>query len=196
MSAGTAKPKQKRGAIRRDALVQAAAALFWTKGYAATSLADVAKSADVPLGNLYYYYRTKADLALGVASLFVNETSKLIDLVSTERSDPRERLNFLVARMRATQGQRLAYGCPIASACRDFRGAAPAASARAGESFTLLIDFIAQELSKTGRKPSVALVKSRHVIADWQGGIALAHALQQPNVLAETYARMERTLTN
>jgi AcrR family transcriptional regulator len=195
MKGSAAKGKQKRGALRRDALIQAAAALFWIKGYSGTSLADVAKTSEVPLGNLYYYYKTKADLALGVANFFVDETTQLIESVSQEKSDPRERLRFLVERMRATQGKRLSYGCPISAACRDFRETAPEASARAGESFALLIAFIAQELAKTGRKPSVALVKARHVIAEWQGGIALAHGLQQPNVLAETYARMERTLT-
>lgn len=196
MSKEPAKGQQKRGAQRRDALVQAAAALFWINGYAGTSLADVAKASDIPLGNLYYYYKTKADLALAVADFFADETATLIESVSQEKSDPRERLKFLVERMRATQGRRLSYGCPIAAACRDFRETVPEASARAGDSFSLLIAFIAQELSKTGRKPSVALVKARHAIADWQGGIALAHGLQQATILAETYARMERTLTS
>lgn len=196
MSDAPLKSKQKRGALRRDALIQAAAALFWIKGYTGTSLADVAKASDVPLGNLYYYYKTKADLALGVANFFADETRALIESVSEEKTEPRARLKFLVERMRATQGKRLSYGCPIAAACRDFRETAPEASTRAGESFSLLIAFIADELGKTGRKPSVALLKARHVIADWQGGIALAHGLQQPNVLAETYARMERTLAS
>lgn len=187
--------KSKKGDARREALVLAAAELFWTQGFVATSLADVAEAAEVPIGNVYYYYKTKAALALGVASLFVSQTQMLIESVCKESDDPRKRLRLLVARLKETQGQRLAYGCPIAAASRDFRSQAPEASQKAAESFSLLIGFISQELGRTGKRPSLAMGKARSVIADWQGGIALAHSLQQSTVLVETYGRMERALS-
>ncbi len=186
--------KPKRGDARRIALVQAAARLFWVQGYSGTSLADVAKAADVPIGNLYYYYKSKAELALAVASLFVSQTEALVENVCDETENSRSRLKVLVARLRETQGERIAYGCPIAAACRDLRETAPEASEKAAQSFSILIGFIGQELGRTGLRPSLAMAKARSVIADWQGGIALAHALNQPTILVETYGRMERAL--
>ena len=81
---------RKRGDRRREALTQAAAELFWTKGFAATSIADIAQKAAVPVGNVYYYYKTKSDLADAVATFFVGETESLVQAVQDETPDPRK----------------------------------------------------------------------------------------------------------
>ncbi|WP_223477565.1 TetR/AcrR family transcriptional regulator [Oricola indica] len=188
------KPKRKRGEARREALVQAAAELFWTRGFEASSLADIAGAADVPLGNVYYYFKTKGDLAGAVADLFVHQTETLIEDVRTETPEPRRRLKLLVARLQAGQQSRVQHGCPILAGAREFRHTLPEHGARAAESFSLLTGFVATELGRTGLRPSIALQRARAVIADWQGSIALAHALGEPPVLAECFARMERTL--
>jgi AcrR family transcriptional regulator len=60
----------KKGDQRRERIVAAAARLFWQRGFFATSIADIAGEADVPPGNMFYYYRSKADLALAVADVF------------------------------------------------------------------------------------------------------------------------------
>lgn len=188
--------KPKRGDARREALAQAAAELFWQRGYAATSLAGVAKAAGVPLGNIYYYHKTKADLAMAVADLFVGQTEALIDDVAAQTPDPRARLKMLVVRLRDSQASRLAHGCPIAAACRDFRGEAPEAARRAAESFTVLTGFVASELGRTGMRPSIALGRARSFVCEWQGGIALGHALGEAPVLAEAFMRMERLVVS
>ncbi|MCI5075498.1 TetR/AcrR family transcriptional regulator [Oricola sp.] len=185
---------RKRGQARREALVQAAAELFWTRGYDASSLADIATVARVPLGNVYYYYKTKGELAAAVADLFVHQTETLIEEVRSETPEPRRRLKLMIARLQAGQQSRVRHGCPIFAATRDFRRTLPDQASRAAESFTLLTGFIATELGRTGLRPAIALSRARAVIADWQGSIALAHALGEPPVLAECFARMERTL--
>lgn len=184
----------KRGKAKREALVQAAAELFWTRGYEASSLADIASAARVPLGNVYYYFKTKSDLAGAVADLFVQQTETLIEEVRAETPEPRQRLKLLISRLQSGQQGRVQFGCPIYSASRDYRRAAPDQGARAAESFSLLTGFVATELGRTGQRPSIALSRARAVIADWQGSIALAHALGEPPVLAECFSRMERTL--
>jgi AcrR family transcriptional regulator len=50
----------KTGQAKREALVLAAAELFWMRGFEASSLADIAEASGVPLGNVYYYFKTKA----------------------------------------------------------------------------------------------------------------------------------------
>lgn len=44
---------------KRKRLIQAAKKLFTEKGYQATTLAMIATESDVPLGNVYYYFKSK-----------------------------------------------------------------------------------------------------------------------------------------
>ncbi|QKV19872.1 TetR/AcrR family transcriptional regulator [Oricola thermophila] len=186
--------RRRRGEARREALVLAAAELFWTRGFEASSLADIARASGVPLGNVYYYFKTKAELAGAVADLFVQQTESLIEEVRAETPEPRERLRLLVARLQAAQQGRLQHGCPISRAVRDFRPEMPDQAARAAESFSLLTGFLATELGRAGLRPAIALSRARAAIADWQGSIALAYALGAAPVLAECFKRMERML--
>ena len=185
----------KKGDQRREAIVAAAARLFWTRGFAATSIADIANDAQVPQGNMFYYFRTKAELALAVADVFVDETQSLITESEAASVDPRERIRFLLQRFAQSNRSRVENGCPISSAVRDFGRSAPEASTRAGQSFELLVSFIARELQKTGPRPSIALARARGMVIEWQGGIALAHAFNDMSVLAESLRRAEQSLT-
>jgi AcrR family transcriptional regulator len=184
----------RKGDQRRDAIVAAAARLFWVRGFSATSIAEIAGEADVPQGNMFYYFRTKAELALAVADVFLDETQSLISEAEAASPDPRERIRFLLQRLGQSNRSRVDNGCPISAAVRDFRRAAPDASARAGQSFELRVSFIARELQKTGPRPSIAMARARAVVIEWQGGIALAHAFNDMTVLSESLRRAEQSL--
>lgn len=182
----------KRGDQNRAALVAAAARLFWHQGYDSTSLSDIAKASGIPVGNIYYYFRSKSDLALAVADVFVSETEAMLVEIEQEDDKPRQRLALLVARLARSLKSRVAHGCPIAFAVRDFAASAPEASKRAGESFSLLTGFAARELGRTGMRPSLALAAARGAVAEWQGGMMLAFALKDAAVLSESFRRMDR----
>jgi AcrR family transcriptional regulator len=47
---------------KRDRLVAAARELIHRQGIEKTTIADIARAADVPAGNVYYYFKTKDDL--------------------------------------------------------------------------------------------------------------------------------------
>ncbi|OCW57477.1 TetR/AcrR family transcriptional regulator [Hoeflea olei] len=183
-----------KGEQRREAIVAAAARLFWERGFAATSIADIAREAGVPQGNMFYYFRAKADLALAVADVFVDETQSLIGEAEDAAVEPRTRIRFLLQRLARSNRSRVDNGCPISAAVREFRSAAPEASARAAQSFELLVSFIGRELQKTGPRPSIAMARARAVVIEWQGGIALAHAFNDMTVLAESLRRAEQSL--
>ena len=56
------KPWKRRSAARPDELRQAALTLFAERGYAATSIEDIAAAAGVTVGTVYRYFRDKAAL--------------------------------------------------------------------------------------------------------------------------------------
>jgi AcrR family transcriptional regulator len=187
-------PRPARPNAKREALVAACAELFWTRGFAQTSLSDIAATSGVPLGNIYYYFRSKGDMADAVADIFVAETDGLLDEVSATTTEPRDRLALLARRLSAKTPSRLRHGCPIAACVRAFRIDAPSASVRAAEAFGLLIGYIARELGRTGMRPSSAMALARGAINEWQGGIILAHALQDATIASESTRRLERLL--
>ena len=55
-----------RTSDKRSRLFEAAGDLFHRQGFNQTTLADIARSADVPLGNVYYYYKTKGQIGEAV----------------------------------------------------------------------------------------------------------------------------------
>jgi len=51
---------------KRERLVAAAVELLHQQGIERTTLADIAAAADVPVGNVYYYFKTKDDVIAAV----------------------------------------------------------------------------------------------------------------------------------
>ena len=173
----------RRSEANREHLVNAAAALFWTKGYAATSLADIARRSGVPLGNVYYYFKTKAAIAEAVGQLLQDQTRDALDDISAEHGDAPARLAALFALFGAANSARTRSGCPIASAARNFAGQVPEAAKLAGGAFTLMSNWIAANLTSAGRTEAQAQNQADDWLAQWQGGITLAHALQDQALL-------------
>src|SRR5712675_1199547 len=58
---------------KRSQLVSAAVGLAYQFG--ATSLADIAREAEVPLGNVYYYFKTKDEIGEAIVELRLAELS-------------------------------------------------------------------------------------------------------------------------
>ncbi|MGF1714391.1 TetR/AcrR family transcriptional regulator [Photobacterium chitinilyticum] len=68
----------------QELIIQVACQLFAEQGYAATKMADIAKVADVPKPNIYYYFKAKDNLYRAVlesVTLPLLEASKPIELL-------------------------------------------------------------------------------------------------------------------
>jgi AcrR family transcriptional regulator len=57
----------------------------------ATTLAAIAEAADVPSGNVYYYFKTRDDLVRAVVDARAREIATVLDAVG-KRLNPRSRL--------------------------------------------------------------------------------------------------------
>src|SRR3954468_14860414 len=61
------------GTDKRQAIVEAARALFTTEGYESTTIADVARRAGVAVGTVYLYFKNKPELLFAVKGDFERE---------------------------------------------------------------------------------------------------------------------------
>ena len=185
--------EQARSKRNRDRLVNAAAELFWRSGYDGTSLADIATEANVPVGNVYYYYRSKSVLADAVARLMESETRAALSAINAAHPDPRQRLAALLALFSSSNAARTERGCPIARASRDFRNDAPIAADRVGRILDRIGDWLTEQL-QARLAPEQARGRARLWLMTWQGAIVLAHAGNDRVVLDEAIAGLNRQI--
>lgn len=103
---------------KRERLVQAADKLIYEQTFHTTTLADIAKLADVPLGNVYYYFKTKEAIMDAVLQKRANEWRALFQQWE-QIPDIKERLVALL-QYNATQSETFArFGCVIGSLCQE-----------------------------------------------------------------------------
>ena len=179
---------------KKEKLLDAAAEAFWVNGYDSTSLADIAKSSGVPLGNIYYYFKTKSAIAEGVAEIFVSETKHSLNTIDMTRRDPAEKLIAFIDLLRESADSRARLGCPLASGIRDFSGSVPAAQRRTNEVFETIFNWLSQVLANTGDR--TAKRHARAIIARWQGAIVLSHGSGSKQFLLEALSELEQEITS
>src|SRR5688572_27816338 len=104
---------------KRDRLIESAATLFHHNGTASTSLADIAKHADIPIGNVYYYFKTKEELALAAINKRKEQFSAAYTLLEDNIADPRQRVIEAIRYFDKVGEEYTRYGCPIGKIIED-----------------------------------------------------------------------------
>jgi AcrR family transcriptional regulator len=74
-----------------------AAALFGERGYAATSIRDIARVLDISIATIYYYFKNKEELLFAIIKSSGNDLLLLLHESMEQFSDPVERLRHMVA---------------------------------------------------------------------------------------------------
>src|SRR5258706_9602902 len=104
---------------KRSELVRAASRLLHEQGFQRTTLADVAGHAKVPLGNVYYYFKTKEALAEAVIASHEAALRQLFASWNDAHHDPRKGLHRLVQAPLDSADRVLQFGCPHGSLCQE-----------------------------------------------------------------------------
>lgn len=184
--------RRTRASQKRRALTAAAARVLHEQGVERTTLADIAKAADVPVGNVYYYFKAKDDL---VRAALAEHTSYLGDLTARldELDDPRERLKALVdtwVEARETAARR---GCPTGTLAVELdKREDGGLDMAAGEVIRRLLDWAAGQFRALGRSDADDLALT--LVAGYQGMSLLANALRDPGVMTREGARLRHWL--
>ncbi|MBU1361713.1 MAG: TetR/AcrR family transcriptional regulator [Gammaproteobacteria bacterium] len=83
---------------QREMILSKAAQLFAQRGYAGTSMNEVAAACGVSKATLYHYVRDKHDLAVRIAEEHVLRLEAVVDEVLSEHAAPEARLRELIRR--------------------------------------------------------------------------------------------------
>jgi AcrR family transcriptional regulator len=174
---------------KRERLVEGARQLLHAQGVEGTTLADIAQVADVPAGNVYYYFKTKDELVQAVITAHAQEVAGALAALERHRT-PKARLKALV-RMLADKGELTArYGCPQGSLCSELDKREDEVAAACAQLIKLPIEWSERQFRDMGRRDAGELAVA--LIASYQGVALLTNALRDPDLMGREGRRLER----
>ena len=180
--------KMAAGDDKRSRLTRAAADLTYARGFANVSLADIAEAADLPLGGVYYYFRTKAAIGEAIAAQRSQEFQQLV-AVWEQAKTPQERLKAFVQSTVGNRDALVRAGCPVGSLCSELGKEKTPLAAQAARPLRDLLGWIEVQFAALGRKRDKSGL-AIHLLAALQGVSLLANCFRDPNLVVEEGKRL------
>lgn len=177
---------------KRQRLIDAATTLSHHVGLSNAPIASIAEHADVPIGNVYYYFKTKDDLATAVIDTRRQQYTDLRSAWDTTSDDPVEQLVAFVHHTRDTADDLTQHGCPIGGLCNDLANTNTELGAAAGAVFTDTLDWAADHY-RAAHHPNPDQAATR-LVSVLQGATVLAHSIRNPDLLLTECDRVEHEL--
>ena len=170
---------------KRERLTEAAAVLIHRQGFAHTTLADIAAASEVALGSVYYYFKTKDDVAKAILKRRQVEFSHALEELD-QLAEPRDRLEALVGFWVDDRDIDARYGCPIGSLCYELAKGRGPLSSEAAQPFRIMLAWCEKQFRLMGKSRQGAASLALHLVASLQGISLIANALGEPeSILAE-----------
>jgi TetR/AcrR family transcriptional repressor of nem operon len=174
---------------KRERLVRSAADLLYRRGVDTPTLAEIAQDAEVPPGNVYYYFKTRDELIEAVIDSRINELRRALDLLNT-RADPRARLKGLAHLWTANQANIATSGCPIGTLCSELNKRERGLDERSAVLLSTAANWIAEQLRQLGLADARELALT--ILATVQGAALLANTLRDPKIMSSQIRRLDR----
>src|SRR5216684_2056868 len=176
-------------ADKRARLIETAMKLAYKHGFRETSLADIAEAAHVPIGNVYYYFKTKDELGEAVVERRLAEFRAFREELD-RLSSPKERLLAFVERIHRNREQLVRGGCPVGGLCSELHQEGGALAKKSATLFTEPIGWLQKQFRAAGHdKDSREL--AMHLFSAFQGMAAVAHGVDEPEVVVMEVRRLK-----
>lgn len=180
----TARPTQGK----REEIIRAALREYRRNAISGTTLKDVARAAEMPLGNLYYYVKTREELILAVLDECAHDLQALLDRLSP--LDDRAWLAAYLDWLLEDPAEASQLGCPFGALATELRALGDPAADRAAEIIEHYRQAVAQRTQAlTGGDPDrvFLVVQGAYTVAKvlndpvlYQRGIGQLRALLHP----------------
>jgi len=171
-----------KGAQSRQHLIDAALDLFAERGFAETSIGDVAERAGLSKGNVSYYFKTKADLLEWVTREREAQLLGRLNETLSPDATAHEAIAHFLDITDATAPELARVGCPVGTLCSELGKDDPSLQPYASHVLEALQHWLAEQMIRVV-PPDQARDLSEHLIATLQGAAVLAHAYRDPDVV-------------
>ena len=174
---------------KRMRLLEAANKLVHTQGFNQTTLADIAKEAEVPLGNVYYYYKTKEDIG---QALIEHRSDYYRTLIATwEKSpNPKKRILALIEEVESQREMLACSGCPIGSLCQELHKDGGPLADKAATLLAAILSWLEQQFRLLGKGAESADL-ALQLLSALQGASLLTHTFHQPDLIVRETTRLK-----
>lgn len=170
-------------------LLRAAEKTTYHRGFGNASIADIAQAARVPLGNVYYYFKTKDEIGDAIVELRVSRFRKLLQEFD-KASSPKERLCAFVQtkiRNRATLAR---SGCPVGTLCSELRKLGSGAAGKSKVLFAEALAWMETQFKALGKGADSRRL-AVHLLSATQGVSILGHTFHDPRMIQMEAARLK-----
>src|SRR6266568_9303875 len=174
---------------KRPRLIAAASQLLHQRGVEKTTLADIAQAADVPVGNVYYYFKTKDELVQAAIDAQAQDIETALASLDNHRS-PKARLKAFVKLLTAQREVAARYGCPHGTLCSELNKRDDDLGQAGTKLMQLWIDWAEEQFRATGRRDARDLAVA--LIASYQGIMLLTNTFRQPELIVREARRLDR----
>jgi TetR/AcrR family transcriptional regulator, transcriptional repressor for nem operon len=171
-------------------LLRAAEKVTYRHGFGSAALADIAKQARVPLGNVYYYFKTKDEIGGAIVELRSSRFRRLLQEFDRARS-PRERLCAFVDVKIRNRKALARLGCPVGTLCSELNKDGGAVALKARVLFADALEWMEKQFRAMG-KGAGARGLAVHLLSATQGVSVLAHTFHDPSLIEMEAARLKR----
>src|SRR6202140_2863764 len=174
---------------KRARLIETAMKLAHRNGFRETSLADIAEAAHVPVGNVYYYFKTKEELAEAVVERRLEEF-RAARAEMDRLSSPKERLFAFVESIHRNREQLARGGCPLGGLCTELHKEGGALAKKSAALFTEPMRWLEEQFRAVGHeKDSRELAV--HLFSAFQGMAAVALGTNDREVVVMEAKRLK-----
>jgi TetR/AcrR family transcriptional repressor of nem operon len=174
---------------KRERLVAGARQVIHEQGVEKTTIADIARAAGVPVGNVYYYFKTKDDIVDATIESLAAGVRGQLESLERHRT-PQARLKALVRELTAQGELTAAYGCPMGSLCSELEKRPGGQDRHCSELLRLPVDWAEQQFRAMGRRDARDLAVA--LIASYQGIALLTNTFRDPALMTREGRRLER----
>lgn len=178
---------------KRVRLIEAAKVLIHQQGFNLTTLADIAQEADVPLGNVYYYFKTKEAIGIAVIEKRAAEWSERLASWS-EMADPLVRLVSLVRYGLEDLEVTARFGCPIGGLCQELGKQGGALSDLAAKLLHDILKWSEEQFRALNVDEASASNNALHMLSTIQGMFLLTHTFKDPKIAQRQSEEMQSWL--
>jgi AcrR family transcriptional regulator len=143
-----------------------------------TTIADIAQAADVPVGNVYYYFKTKDEIVHAAIDGHGHDVRTMLASLERHRT-PQTRLKALVGALTDQRELAAEYGCPLGTLCSELDKRIDGLDRACAQLLELPIEWAERQFRLMGRRDARDLAVA--LIASYQGVALLTTRSASPS---------------